>query len=321
MNLDIKTGLQTAIFLALLGVVISFYLGIRFIRTGRKLQFFRKRRERIIQGWRLIFISGGLVLSVIILGRYTEPIVYRVFPPSPTITLSPTITITPTITTTPSITLSPTITETPSVTYTPTLAAEVMNLFTSLVTPDPNSVFSQMQFARQIMDIQPVNPSTEMINPITKLFGTFSYNQMLVGSQWTALWIRLEDHKIMCTETKPWDGSTGGYGYTECAPPPDQWLPGEYEVQIYVGETWKVSSRFVVTGKPPLPSATPIPSRTPTLTRTSTATSTITPTFTETKTITTSPTITATFTTTPKHTETRRSTSMPIATRTPNSTP
>jgi len=48
----------------------------------------------------------------------------------------------------------------------------------------------------------------------------------------------------ICSETKPWDGSTGGYGYTQCNPSSEQWQPGDYEVQLFVGLTWISSGSF-----------------------------------------------------------------------------
>jgi len=109
---------------------------------------------------------------------------------------------------------------------------------------------------------------------------------MIRGSQWTALWFR--DSELIDFETLPWDGESGGYGFTETKLLPEEWLPGIYEVRIFVGETWKVSGSFEVIGDPftPTPTITLTPTRTPTLTPTLTPTPTRTPTLT--------PTLTAT---------------------------
>jgi hypothetical protein len=88
------------------------------------------------------------------------------------------------------------------------------------------------------------------------------------GSQWSALWVRMEDDSIVCSETKPWDGNTGGYGYSECKPILSPWLPGDYQVQLFVGTEWVSSGYFTMTGQPP----TFTPTRTPTATRTITPT-------------------------------------------------
>ena len=48
MNLDISTAVQVAFFLAAAGFVLSFILGIRAIGSGRRLKFFRKRRDAMV---------------------------------------------------------------------------------------------------------------------------------------------------------------------------------------------------------------------------------------------------------------------------------
>jgi len=316
MNLDIHTAVLTAFLLAILGGLLGLVAGVRSIQAGRRLMYFRKRQEQIARGWRWIFTALGLGFIAFFLNRYAEPTAYLVFPPSPTITLTPTITITPTITLTSTISLTPTITNTPSVTNTPSLPADISKLFTAKVTPNPDSVFSKIRFALKVdKNNQPVDPATEFKNPLVELFGTFSYDKMLPGSQWTALWYRVSDNVLICYETKPWDGSTGGFGYTQCSPSSDEWLPGEYETQIYVGTTWIVSSRFTVIGEPIKPSITPTPTRTATVT--GTATSTKTPTPTRTPSPTSGPSLTPTMSPTP----TLSRTPIPTSTRRPTLTP
>ncbi len=83
MNLDIHTGVVTAFWLSLVGVLVSLILGMRFIRAGQRLLYFRKRRELMVQGWRLVLTAIGLGMAAFLLARYAEPTVYRFFPPSP----------------------------------------------------------------------------------------------------------------------------------------------------------------------------------------------------------------------------------------------
>jgi type VI secretion system secreted protein VgrG len=111
--LDIHTAVQTALVLAILASLISLWTGIRVIRRAQKLKFFRMRRDRMVRGWRMLFFGFGLVFFIFFLNGYAEPLIYRIYPPTATLTLTPTITVTPTITLTPSITLSPTVTDTP----------------------------------------------------------------------------------------------------------------------------------------------------------------------------------------------------------------
>ena len=66
----------------------------------------------------------------------------------------------------------------------------------------------------------------------------FTYDQMTPGAQWTALWYR--EGELVHYETIPWNGETGGFGFTEWEAPASEWLPGTYQVQIFVGLEWKV---------------------------------------------------------------------------------
>jgi len=278
--MDIRTGIYTTIFLA--GVAAFFLLrfGIRSIQSGRRLTFYRLRQQRTSRGWRMLAAGVLLLVIAILLGRFGEPIAYRYFPPSPTITLTPTITLVPTITLSPTITLTPTITDTPSVTDTPTITPTpyippaIEALFNSQVTPNPDAVFSPLQFSTVYDNFECVAPATSFVNPIDSITACFSYNNMSPGVQWTAMWYY--EGELVHYETLPWDGTTGGLGFSQWSPPPEKWQPGTYEVQIFVGLDWKVVGQFVVSGEPPTstPSLTPIPSLTPTITRTPSATAT-----------------------------------------------
>ncbi|MEI7849226.1 MAG: hypothetical protein WCK35_25740 [Chloroflexota bacterium] len=45
--MDIKAGINTAIMLAGLGLILSFWIGVHSLRSGRKLLYFRLRQKRI----------------------------------------------------------------------------------------------------------------------------------------------------------------------------------------------------------------------------------------------------------------------------------
>jgi len=283
--MDIRAGIITTIVLAVLFAIILFRMGIRSIQSARKLTFYRLRQQRMSGGWRMMVVSILLLLFAVWLGRFGEPVAYRYFPPSPTATLSPTISPVPSITLSPTITLTPTITDTPSVTDTATLTTTpnippaIEALFSSDVTPNPDAVFSPLQFSTVYENFECVAPSTTFVNPIRSMTACFSYNNMLAGVQWTAMWYL--EGELVHYETLPWDGTTGGLGYSEWAPPPSEWEPGTYTVQIFVGMEWKVVGQFVVSGEPPtaIPTITPSPTVSPTITRTpsSTPTNTNTP--------------------------------------------
>jgi len=121
LSLDIHTAVQTTLIIVVIFIVFLFWRGYRSLRAARKLPFFRLRRDRTVLGWRLILISIGLIFVALFLKYQAEPIIYKFYPPTATITFTPTVTLTPTISLTPSITLSPTITLTPLESNTPTI--------------------------------------------------------------------------------------------------------------------------------------------------------------------------------------------------------
>jgi len=282
--MDIRAGVIAAIFLSVIGGLLIFRSGYRAWLSARKLTFYKIRQQRVRGG--LFTILGSLLLLgfAALLYFYGEPVAYRYFPPSPTITLSPTITFSPTITLSPTITVPPTITDTPSITDTPTITPTpfippaIEALFSSEVTPNPNAVFSELQFTLNCEDFNNFEVGTVFQNPIGYMCAVFTYDQMVPGAQWTALWYR--DGKLVHYDTIPWDGTTGGYGFTEWEAPPEEWLPGTYEVQIFVGLDWKRVDQFVLEGDAPtrIPTKSLTPSQTPSPTRTSTMTQTPQPT-------------------------------------------
>jgi type VI secretion system secreted protein VgrG len=149
-------------------------------------------------------------------------------------------------------------------------------LFESNVTPD-SRVFFSVQFSTASNTFPTVDPATVFQNPVGHMYAVFTYTEMVMGSQFTALW--LHEGNLVHYETFTWDCSacsTGGSGYTDWNPDPSEWLPGKYEVQIFSGNYWAGSGRFIVQGDAPTAVATmtPSPTLTPTLTHTPSATST-----------------------------------------------
>ncbi len=315
LNIDVISGVNAALFLALFGSILAFLLGISTLRRGLKLVYFRKRQEAIARGWKLIIMSIVLAGASWALNNYAEPAFYTVFPPSPTITLTPTITETATITLPPTMTLSPTVSETPSITNTPALPDSLRAMATSQVDPGTEVLFSPIQFAEEIGDDGfPIEPSVRFMNPLRKLNGFYSYDKLVLGTQISFVWMRLDDRVALCESTVVWDISTGGYNFVTCEPEdPNDWLPGAYELQVFLGSEWFMSEGFVIEGMPLTPTATA--SEVPTATDTPPATGTWTPTATRTATVTGTVTLTATITPTGTDTLT------PTVTRTPTNTP
>ena len=328
LHMDFTSGVQTAFLLTAVLAAVLFIVGVITIRKGSRITFFKKRQTMVSRGWRLILFAilcGGLSFVV---NRFGEDAIYSVIVPTPTATLTPTITLSPTITTTPTISPTPTVTDTPSVTNTPSLPAD-LHLRSDTQLAGTNVIISPIQFTLELSASgMPIETLETFSNPIKEIIAFFSYDSLVGGSHLAFVWYRVDDWVTMCSSAQVYDGSTGGYYHTSCATETsDRWLPGEYELQIFVNEEWITSGRFTVEGMPPThtPTITPSPTITPTNTKTytPTPTDTFTPTATNTPTITRTPTITLTPTITPTPTITRTPTitPSPTITRTPTNTP
>ncbi len=247
MNLDIHAGVVVIVLLLVLVAAATFIRGYRSYREANSMLFFNKKRVRK-QTAVLIILCGILILVFAVnIGIFVEPLIYQVYIPSPTPTLTPTVTLTPTITLTPTLTPIPTATPVPLYTPTPFLSVIISSQFTSETTPNADAIFSPLVFSKKIdANYQAVDPGDVFAPPIETMYATFSYDSMTRNAQWTALWFR--EGELICMETIPWNGASGGYGYTECKLDADKWQPGNYSVQIFVGETWKQTGIFHISG-------------------------------------------------------------------------
>ena len=276
MNLDIETTVRTIFIMLLAGAGVLVFMAVRIFREAGRLRFFLKKRALLGRGWQMIFFAILVVVVAFLINGYAEPVTYKIFEPSPTATLTPTITQTPTVTQTPTSTQTPTVTPTLEFTVTPEMPLIIAQEFTSQVTPNPNAVFSTVSFSRSLTEEYiPIDPADSFENPIETIYASFSYDSMTVGTQWTAMWYR--DGELFYYETKPWNGASGGYGYSDCTLPAEDWAPGTYEVQMFIGEQWKTTGAFSITGLPPTPTMTP--TQTATITLTPEPSATITPTI------------------------------------------
>jgi hypothetical protein len=319
--LDIISFLRTATILLILGMLLSIRAGIKKLRTAKDIPYYKMRRQHLERGWRQILLGILLIGIGIVVWLFGEPAAYQLveITGTPSITASPSVV--PSSTPVPSATLTPTISLTPAESYTPTvtptpyvpLAIEAQ--FSAQVTPPAKAVFTELTFAQGFNEkYRPINPNTVFKNPVGHLYGLFSYDQMADGVQWTALWFR--NGELVYYETQVWQSGTGGFGFTDWDPDPNEWLPGDYQVQIFLGTDFMVLSDFRIEGNPVTSTPTRTETSTPTMTFTPSKTPTITNTATRTVTITTWPTNTRTATTTSWPTITHASTQTPWPTQT-----
>lgn len=249
--MTINQSVYLAASFLLLGMVILLILGGRALSDARRLPYFMLRRSRVVQGWRILILAIALGLASLLTFTIGPRAVYVVYPPTPsrtpTSTQTPTATRTPipSITPTSSVTPIPSETATATITPTPGLPEEIQILLRETITPNPEAVFSPILVSSRISSFnQAINPQEDFNQPQGRLFGSFSYNNLQDGVRWTAIWYFQDE--IVCIETIPWDGGSGGYGYTECEP--EAWLPGRYDIQLFFGEEWQVSTYFEVLG-------------------------------------------------------------------------
>lgn len=266
--IDIIGFLRALIALTVIALIMFVVSGITQIRAAKEIRYYRIRKQRTKAGWKFILFGFVIALIALVLIAYGEPIAYSVYEVTMTPSLTPTITPSPTITPTPTLTLTPTITNTPDKTYTPTPTATlfipdyILEQFHSEVTPPAKAVFSELIFSKGFdKEYNAINPNVSFNNPVGHLYALFSYNNLVPGVQWTAIWYR--NGEIVHYESLAWDGGGGGFGYTDWAPEPDKWVAGTYFVQIYIGEIEKTAGSFTVEGIPPTLTPTHTPTPTP----------------------------------------------------------
>jgi hypothetical protein len=248
--------------LVLTGLVLGAVAVRRVFQVGR-LRYYLLRREQAAGAWRLLLMAAAVIMASIVVFALGQPAAYVVFPPTPSITptrtpsSTPTVTQTPTITVTPSISLTPSVTPTATASFTPELPESLLLLYQDDITPEPEAILSPILVATSLTGFNiPIDPAETFDNPVGRLYGSFSYDHMTDGARWIAFWYL--DGEVICYESELWNGGTGGYGYTECLPE-GGWAEGEYEIQVFVGTQWEVSTRLQIRGGPPTATLTPSP--------------------------------------------------------------
>jgi len=302
--------------------------GLRAIQLGKRTAYFRHRRDRVVAGWWLIGSAAALLSIGFIVYQPGRPLIVPAkatnAPPATIIPASPTRKPT---TTAPAPTSTRAANETASATSAPLIPLSIEALALSSVTPRASASIGEIFFSPEMDGQLAQNPSAAWLNPVRRMYAAFVYRDMTPGAQWTTLWLR--DGALVFFESYPWPREERGRAYSMFEPEFSyDMLPGEYEVQFFVGSAWKASGRFTLTGKPagPTVTLTPRPSRTPTPSPTQTQTPSTTPsvtptpssTLTFTPTLTRTPRPTQTFTFTPTFTRTPPPSS--TLTRTPTST-
>lgn len=240
---------------------VSFFLllsGVRALRLGSRTIYFRHRRQRVLAGWWMTGASLFLGVLALLLYRGRAPIVT---PASATVAVSASpVVVTPSRT--PTLTPRPgrTITATATSTATPHLPLSLEIMVVSTVTPQSSAAIGDIRFSEALDDNYPIGNRVEFTNPVARIYASFAYRHMTYGVQFTVLWFR--NGELVFFESGPWQFGGRGGASVKWEPAPHEWHQGEYEVQFFVGATWKATGRFVVRGNPPTPTLTPTASAT-----------------------------------------------------------
>ncbi len=331
------------VFLFGVGAILSFASGIRALQASRRWPDYRQRQKYTVRArGSLIFslLSGLMAVAVLILGSATQvpagpppapsqPISTLPRATSPISTRSPGSAASPTqISPTPETpTASPVDTPTSGLTATPALPMAVQAMVEGSATPGFPVQFGRLRFSTEIQGYQLVAPGNSFHNPLKHMYAVFTYQPVGTLVPWSALWY--QNGLLRHIDTTSWNAFPSGVGVTDWGQDPAQWQQGNYEVQIFLGNSWVASGTFAIVGEPPTVTATlpptnsptprPSPSATPlpTATRTPLPTATRTPLPTPTRTPLPTATNTALPTATRTPVPTVTNTPLPTATRTP----
>lgn len=307
--------------LLLLGSGLAAAAGVLILARSRRMRYFQVRRESVVRGWQLVLASVGLLIGAGLSFTLGVPLLRLAVPPTPTATLtSPPSATLPPASLTPSTTASatatrtetagpsPTPSDTPTGTVTPTPELpelQITPILTATVTPPAQAAAGTIRFSPR--DNCNVETSTAFFDQLPKtIYAHFFYNNWLPGVQWSGVWLR--DGQVIFSETRLWDGSTGGCGFTDYNNDRNWWPEGRYEVQIFVGSRWLASNTFEIRLASPTATITHTPTpRTPTVAPTATASHT--------------PPATPTPPASPRPSATRTGRPSPTASGTPTRTP
>lgn len=147
-----------------------------------------------------------------------------------TATLTP-VGMTPTEVVTGTVEPSPT----PTVTDTPV---------SSTVTPGPGIEIKNLVFSRAITpDYKPRSPGTTFSPGENYIYAFFEYQGMQNGVVWRHVWSRGAEQLL--SETRLWEWGNYGRAYVFFSPA-GGYTPGQYKVQIYVGDVLKQTGEFTI---------------------------------------------------------------------------
>jgi len=293
-----------------LGAILSLLSAIRTLQKSRSWSNFRHRQRMLGQARSSLVVAvlcaaaaagllvvrqGGRSVTFSPL-EFPATVIGRVFASrTPTLQSSPTTTSSAThgLPTAPPATPSSAFPTTPAPTATPSIPIAVEAMIQGTATPAFKVEIGRLRFSTTIDRYELIAPGESFRNPIKQMYTVFTYQPADQRVPWIALWY--QDGDLQNVDATSWESSPPGIGVAGWARDPVQWQAGQYDVQIFVGTSWKATGTFSLAGEPPTVTATPSATGTPA----ATATGTPAPSATATWTATASPVPSATITATP----------------------
>ena len=253
-------------------VVVGIIFGVLYLRRARTDRYYvmrEKARRRAV--WWLsgsgVMFAVGILLLVMSARSPSSPPPDPVPSPAPTAqatdTAEPVATYVPIDDSTPTVIPSPEATRptaTPPFIPTPTPAYPVPD---AILTPLPGAVaagpeaqIDLVTFSADVENGRPVDPGFEFPAGDARINFFFEYSGMAQGVTWTYAWYQNGEYL---------DGNTCLWGLRDEDCPsifgrsgtnylfyrlPGGWVPGSYEVRIWVEERFQGTSRFIVTPAP-----------------------------------------------------------------------
>jgi hypothetical protein len=223
--MDIRAGIFTTIVLAVMAALIFFRGGIRSIQSARKLTFYRLRRQRMSRGWRMLFTGVLTIVLRGLAGTFRGAHRLPVFS-----TLADRLADTDHQ---PGAQHYPVANHHADADHHGHAVRDRYALdYAHAVHPagdrgvvrkpghaQPGCGFQPLAVFDGVREFRMCGPIHQLCQSDQEMWACFSYNNMFPGVQWTALWYR--NGELVHYETVPWDGTTGGLGYSEWAPPRD----------------------------------------------------------------------------------------------------
>lgn len=237
--------------LVALGSLLGLYINFRRVQQA---PYFRIRREASRASWRwtiILVLSLVAIAAAIYTRQYVPPpntINLPSMPGAVPITNTADLPVIPTLTPNQSLTPKnplaepPTITPTqptPTVTPTPYIAT-----IESVVTPPADATITITAVSSGISTNRtPVGASDTLPVGLTQIYVWFDYENMEDGSSWS--WAILVNDTLVITDSRAWtfgEEGTGWWGF----PAQGGWGPGDYEIQVYIGDRLVDAYGFMV---------------------------------------------------------------------------